>query len=35
MASQAGGLREGERAADPDRRWMIGVSVAADEADLI
>ena len=35
MASQAGGRREGERAADPDRRWMLGVSIAADEAGLI
>lgn len=35
MASQAGGRREAERAADPDRRWLRGVSMAADEADLI
>ena len=33
MASRAGGCREGERAADPDRRRMLGVPMAADEAD--
>ena len=33
MASWAGGHREDERAADPDRRWMLGVPMATDEAD--